>query len=34
VRQDIGKVTEQDVKRAQSDSAQAKKAQEEIKKDK
>lgn len=34
VRQDIGKVTEQDVKRAQWDSAQAKKAQEEIKKSK
>lgn len=34
VRQDIGKVTEQDVKRAQGDSAQAKKAQEDIKKSK
>jgi hypothetical protein len=34
VRQDIGKITEQDVKRAQWDSAQAKKAQEEIKKNK
>lgn len=34
VRQDIGKITEQDVKRAQWDSVQAKKAQEEIKKSK
>ncbi len=34
VRQNVSKVTEQDVKRAQWDSAQAKKAQEEIKKSK
>lgn len=34
VRQDISKVTEQDVKRAQWDAAQVKKAQEEIKKSK
>jgi len=34
VREDVNKVTEQDVKRAQSDSAQAKKVQEQIKKTK